>query len=77
MSINKPTTFLVFGNLNVDCFDEAGQQIPELQSSVPELLALEVEKLGHDPQGIIIETTQTKWRLFKTEDGGWNREVAK
>ena len=65
--------FMVFPNLNVAAFDAEGNQIPELQVSVPSLLAERMEKLGYNPEGCIIETRDGNWRIFRTEYG-WNRE---
>lgn len=66
-------SIMVFPNLNVCAFDHAGNQIPELQKSVATLLAEQMEKHGYDPVGVLIETPFSNWRLFRMEDGGWNR----
>ena len=68
----KVKTILVFPNLMVACFDEAGRQIPELQQSVPELLAAKATALGFDPDGAAVETQGKSWRLVKGENGRWN-----
>lgn len=81
MSNLKPINgaVLVFDNLNIACFDalgDAGEQIPELQKSLPTLFAEHAERCGYDANGVVIETTTGKWRLFRTDDGGWNRNKA-
>lgn len=72
-TIHRP--LLVFGNLNVAAFDANGEQIPELQKSLAALLAEHIERSGYNPEGVLIETAWGgSWRLFKTTDGGWNRD---
>lgn len=68
---------LVFPNLNIACFNAAGEQIPELQKSIPTLIAEHAEQCGYDLDGAIISTHDGNWRMFRTEDGGWNRELVK
>lgn len=72
--MKKPKTIIVFPNLNVAVCDNNGNQIPELQESLPTLLAQHFEKNGYDINGCVIETTVWNWKMFRTEDGGWNRE---
>ena len=69
--ITRP--LMVFRNLSVAAFDDAGQQIPQLQKSLTSLLAEHMEKCGYDPEGVVVETQWGRsWKLFKTELGTWN-----
>lgn len=74
--MKKPTSILVFDNLNIAVCDENGQQIPELQKSAVTLLAEHAERCGYDLDGVVLETPTHHWRIFRTEDGRWNRELA-
>lgn len=66
---------IVFPNFNVACFNAAGEQMPELQKSIPTLLAEHAEKCGYDLNGAVIETAHGNWKMFRTDDGRWNREA--
>lgn len=67
---------LVFQNGNIAVCDASGQQVPELQVSWPELFARHAESLGYNPEGWVIEQQAgPKMRFFRTEVGGWNRDI--
>jgi hypothetical protein len=70
----KVQTIMVFPNLAVAAVDEKGEQIPELQASVPQLLAEAAQRHGYDLDGVTIETGFHRWRMRRTKDG-WRREI--
>lgn len=67
---------MCFDNGNIAIFDGQGNQIPDLQVSWLTLWAMHAEKLGYNPDGVIFECqTGKSWRIFRTEDGGYNHEL--
>ena len=69
----KIKSVLVFDNGNIAVFDKKGQ-IPTLQIGWPELWAALAESNGYDPDGVVIETSHGKFKLFRTESS-WNWRV--
>lgn len=68
---------LVFQNLNIAVFDDQGNSVPELQRvSLVHLLARHLEENGYDPRGATVENNEGIWRITKTEEGVWIRELA-
>jgi hypothetical protein len=70
--MKRISAFMILRNLSVAAFDDNGEQIPDLQRSIPSLLAQRAESLGYDPDGVVIETQYGNWKLLRTENG-WNR----
>jgi hypothetical protein len=66
---------MVMPNLNVCAFCAEGQQIPELNKSVPLLLAEHMLRCGYDPEGVVIESANGNWKLRRTDEG-WIRDKA-
>lgn len=73
MAHAKVAETLVFSNFCVACFDDAGQQIAELQRSLIGLWAEHAERMGYNPDGWIITDRINRWRIFRCESG-WNFE---
>jgi hypothetical protein len=77
----KPTAaiahFRLFPNLAVTVFDQNFRQIPELQIGLLPLWAEHAERMGHNPEGVVVEVEShigfPKFRIFRTE-AGWNWE---
>ena len=68
----KPKSLMVFPNFNVACFSQSGDQIAELQTSLLLLWAEHAIENGYDPDGLVCETQDGSWQIFRTKEGGWN-----
>lgn len=66
---------LALANFSMACFDERGEQIPELQSNLLILWAEHAERAGHDPNGLVVETPMGALKIVRST-GGWNLELA-
>ena len=69
---------IFWSNGNVMCFDDNGEQVPELQKDGWFVTYLKrLEDSGIDPTKVEFETdTGRTFRPFRTENG-WNWEVSK
>lgn len=75
--IPRPSSIMIFGNMNLACFDDKGNQVPALQVSPIKLWAQYAESQGWDLDDVVFEVQgHGKWRLFKNEDDEFNWEQA-
>lgn len=59
----------------IACFNEDGEQIPELQECLLSAWAARAQELGYDVNGLEVETQQGQIRLVRDDfDLSWNTE---
>ena len=65
----------IMGNGMVATFHR-GEQVPELQVSLVDFWARHAASLGYDPEGLIVNIADRKFRIIKRGEGdGWTHEL--
>lgn len=73
--MEKTLRFHLFPSGNIICFDEKGNQVPELAHSLVEMLVEKAVDLGYKPENIKIESCGYLLKPYTTEEGEINWEV--
>lgn len=70
----KIGTATLFPNGNIMVTDKNGNQISELSTSIVNLFSKYCVKHGYEPDGLIIDALNLKYKVIKTNEG-YNHEV--